>query len=109
MSLPDRVQGALRPSILISWYKGATPEDLTDATITGTIFNKYTCEVRAIAGTLTLIDADGGQFRWDLDAADVAEAGNFEVQFTAQYPSPPTPGKSFGENWTVIEAHDMGG
>lgn len=100
-SLPNWVQGARRRSPLITWYlEGTTtPEDLTDATITGTI--KRGGVVRAITGTLTVVDAAAGKFRWDLSAADVADAGRHEVQFDAAFPNDPTPAITFIAQWLI--------
>lgn len=104
MSLPNAIQGALRPSIEISWYETGTttPVDLTSATLTG--FIQAGNSTVAIAGTLTVTDAPGGVFRWDLAAADVAETGRFQVQFVATYASNPTPAKTFAMSWIVDRA-----
>jgi hypothetical protein len=102
--LPDAVQGGLRPSPLITWLmKGTTtPLNLTLATaITGTIRNLRTGEVREIVGALTVTDAEAGQFRWDYDAEDVADGGNFRVIFSAAFSGGPTPGKTFAADWYV--------
>lgn len=108
--LPDAVQDSLRPSILVTWLEqdSTTPVDLTDATaITGTIRNRITGEVRAIEGDLTVTDGAAGEFRWDFDAADVAESGNFRVMFSATFSSGPTPGKTFGADWYVETADEV--
>ncbi len=104
MSLPNAIQGALRPSLLISWMETGTntPIDLTGATLTG--FMQCGNTTVAIAGVLTVTDAPGGVFRWDLAAADVAETGRFQVQFVATYASNPTPAKTFVMGWLVERA-----
>lgn len=101
MSLPNAIQGALRPSLLISWMETGTttPVDLTNATLTGFIQAGNTTV--PIAGSLTVTDAIGGVFRWDLAAADVAETGRYQVQFVATYASNPTPAKTFACSWLV--------
>jgi hypothetical protein len=53
---------------------------------------------------LTVTDAPGGTFQWDLAAADVALAGRFQVQFVATYVSNPTPAKTFLAGWLVERA-----
>jgi hypothetical protein len=106
-SLPNWVQGARRPSMLITWMRDgtSTPEDLTGATITGLIKRgEYTTITAAITGTLALTDADGGVFRWDLSAADVEHYGNLEVQFTATFGSGQTPAKTFKADWRIERA-----
>lgn len=108
MSLGTWVEGALRPSPLITWYQDGTetPEDLTGATITGTIRNRHSGVVRPIAGTFTVTDGAAGEFRWDLDAADVAEAGQFSVQFAASFASGASPAISFATEWAIVQAQE---
>ena len=46
--LPDRVKGGLRPSQSIQWQReDGTAENLTGATLTGTITNRATATTRA--------------------------------------------------------------
>lgn len=101
MSLPNRPQGATRPSLTITWYEEGTttPADLTNAEITALILAGTT--TRAASGTFELTDAANGEFRWDLSAADVATSGNHKVQFVATYGSDPTPAKTFRTEWYV--------
>lgn len=102
--LPDWVQGALRASLLITWYQQGTttPEDLTDATLTGFIRPYFGGTVVEIAGVLEVVDDEAGIFRWDFDAEDVATAGKFYVQFNAEYPDDRTPAKTFPSEWNVF-------
>lgn len=105
--LPNWVAGALRPSMLLTWYRDGTTtaEDLTGATLTGTITKLFgDGATRAIAGTLTVTDAAGGVFRWDFDAADVVE-GVYLVQFNAAFGSGPTPAIPFEARWQVLRRH----
>lgn len=104
-ALPNWVQFAQRPSLLITWYREGTTvvEDLTGATITGLI-RAGDGTVTAITATLTIIDATGGVFRWDFSAADVATSGRLEVQFTGTYASGQTPAKTFRADWYVEKA-----
>lgn len=105
-SLPNWVQGAMRPSMLPTWYREGTetPEDLTGATLTGFIRPSSTGVTRAITGILTVTDATGGVFRWDLSAADVADAGRHKVLFNAAFGSGQTPAKTFKADWLVESA-----
>lgn len=104
-ALPNWVQFAQRPSLLITWYREGTTvvEDLTGATITGHIRRgSIAGTVAAITGTLTVIS--GGVFRWDFSAADVVTSGRLEVQFTGTYASGQTPAKTFIATWYVEAA-----
>lgn len=103
-ALPNWVQFAARPSLLLTWYREDTTdaEDLTGATLTGKISDGIT--TRAITGALGLTDADGGVFRWDLSGADVADHGRLEVQFTATFVSGQSPAKTFKCTWYVEKA-----
>jgi hypothetical protein len=99
-SLPNWIAGALRPSILLSWLQAdGSPVDLTGATLSGYI--QVIGVTRAISGTLTVTDATGGVFRWDLSAADVADSGNLQVQFVAEYGAGQTPAKTFRCDWFI--------
>jgi hypothetical protein len=81
------VQGATGTSQSIIWTQAdGTVLDLSGATITGTIRPRWG-SARAIAGTLTITDAAAGTFAWEYDAADLADAGDHLVQFTATYGS----------------------
>lgn len=103
MSLPGVIQGSLRPSLQLTWLRKdtTTPEDLSDATISGTLRLRHSTELRAIAGALHVTDGPNGVFQWDLDALDVATPGLYAVEFTATYASGPTPGKTFESTWRV--------
>ena len=100
MALAVAVQGAKRPSQVISWPVGDVPLNLSGATITGKIASPYS-GTRDIVGALTVTDAAGGVFTWIYDDADVAEAGRFLVQFTAAFGSEPSPARNFMEEWVV--------
>lgn len=105
MALADAVKGALRPAQQITWTRAdGDAEDLSGATITGLIRSQRTGQTRAIAGDLSVTTAASGVFTWTYDAADVAEAGEFDVQFVATFGSPPTPAKTFTAEWVVREA-----
>lgn len=104
MALANAVQTALRPSQIVTWTRDdGTPENLTGATLTGKI-RDYAGVVRDITGTLTLTTPATGVFTWAYSAVDVAEAGQFLVQFTASFGSSPTPAKTIAATWNVYEA-----
>ncbi len=99
------VQGATRPPPVIQWTReGAGAEDLSGATLAGKIRSRATNETRPIAGALTVVDGAAGMLRWDYDAADVAQAGNFDVQFTASFAAGASPARTFVARWVVAEA-----
>ncbi len=103
MALAAAVQGARRPAQSVTWLRegGNTPEDLTGATLTGFIRNRSTGTTRAIAGPLTVTDGAAGAFRWDYAAADVVEAGRFDVQFVAAFTAGLSPARTFVAQWEV--------
>jgi len=102
MALTAAVKGGLRPSQIVVWARSdGTAENLTDATLTGTITNRATTTTRAIAGTLTVTDGAAGQFRWDYAAGDVDTAGEFDVQFSAAFATGQTPARTLVSRWTV--------
>lgn len=104
--LAAAIQGALRPTQQITWLDGeGVALDLTDATITGIIRNRASGATRAIAGDLDITQATDGIFTWSYDAADVADAGQFDVQFTATWDAPAlSPARTFAATWAVHEA-----
>lgn len=102
----DGVVGAIRPTPTITWYQAdGTIQDLTGVTsLSGFMRSHRSQQTRAIAGALAVSDAAAGQFTWTRVAADVAEAGVFDVQIVAVYGSPPTPAKTYMFEWTITEA-----
>lgn len=105
MALADAVQGAKRPSQLITWTdEDGDPLDLTNATITARIYSLATQTASASDGTFIVTDATGGVFRWDYGTNDLATAGHYQVQFSAAYGSDPTPAKTFKAPWRVHPA-----
>lgn len=102
------VQGSVRPSLQITWADSdGVALDLTNATMSGTIRANATGTVRAIVGDLTITDAEAGAFRWDMDAADVADAGRFTVQFEATYSVGITPARSVPAAWRVFASQTV--
>jgi hypothetical protein len=105
MALANAVQDGLRPSQVITWSRAdGTAENLTGATITGSIRSIATGVTRAITGTLTVTTAASGIFTWAYSAADVADSGAFDVQFDASFGSNPTPAKTLLTPWLVDES-----
>ena len=97
-----RVAGGLRPSLEIIWTRDdGTPEDLTGATMTGTIADRQG-NSRAIAGALTVLDGAAGVFEWAFGATDLVQPGTYQVQFTAAFNTAPTPAKSFEVELVVV-------
>jgi hypothetical protein len=66
--------------------------------------NRATGATRAVTGSIALTDASRGEFVWTYSEADVAEAGEFDVEFTATFGSGPTPAKTFLARWRVEES-----
>ncbi|MEZ4714303.1 MAG: hypothetical protein R3A44_44395 [Caldilineaceae bacterium] len=106
MSLASGIEGATRPAQSITWYRGdlVTPEDLTGATLSGSLKYKVDGSKRAIAGTLTVTDGAAGEFTWAYHADDVAQPGAYEVQFTATFVAEPSVAKTLKTPWQVLEA-----
>lgn len=104
MALSDAIQGARKTPQRITWtYRnGGGAVDLTDATISGRI-KPNSGQERAVDGTLTLVDPTSGIFDWTYGAEDVGDYGEFQVQFTATYPSA-LKEISIVEEWTVHKA-----
>lgn len=104
MALADAVQGGRWPAQQITWApEGGGVANLSGATITGKI-RSSSGVTRAVAGTFTVTDGPAGVFVWQYAAADVADAGIFNVQFTATWPDGLTPGKTFIVPWIVAES-----
>jgi hypothetical protein len=108
MALQPAVQGDRHTGQRITWYAGSTtqPKDLTGATLTGTIQNRASGGVVAIAGDLALADAANGVFTWAYAAADTATVGGYFVQFTATY-GDGLPDSSFVMEWVVKDRQDV--
>lgn len=106
MALADALQGAKRPSQLITWTdEDGNAVDLTGATITARIRNAMTREARDADGSFSVTDGAAGVFRWDYGVNDVEEGAIFTVQFTAAFGSEPTPTRTLKEDWVVHEAY----
>jgi hypothetical protein len=102
MVLASGVQGGLRPSQQIIWLDSSgVAVDLSGATLTGWLRSIATGDVRAITGTLAVVTAASGIFSWTYSAADVADDGDFDVQFDAAFGSGATPARTIAAHWTV--------
>lgn len=102
MALADGVQGSRKPGQTLTWLDSSgVPVDLTDATMAGVIRNRKTGAARDITGTLTITDDVNGVFTWTYSETDVAEAGDFDVQFIASWSTGATPAKTFLSSWRV--------
>lgn len=85
---------------VIWWTEDGGREDITGATLSGTIQRPDGSTV-AIAGALTLIAPTTGEFNWAYHADDVSVAGLHFVQFEAAYGSGATPGRTVWLAWLV--------
>jgi len=105
MALAAAVQGARRPSQTITWTDdNGAPLDLSGAVITARIRNTTSNQTAASDGTFTVVTAASGIFRWDYSPADVATAGDFEVQFTATFTAGLTPARTIVAPWSVLKS-----
>ena len=77
-------------------------QNLTSATLSGTIKNVRTGVERAITGTFALVTAASGIFAWTYSAGDLV-AGDYQVQFVATY-ADTTADRSVWYDWTVQPA-----
>ena len=101
MALVHAIAGALRPGQEITWTRDdGSAEDLSNATVTGVLFDTTTGATRAIAGTIQVSDGPNGVFIWNYDLADVVY-GTYLVQFTASFVSGATPARTFLTPWRV--------
>lgn len=86
MALQNAFQGATHTGQSITWTRDdGSAQDLTGATLSGTITNVLTGTSVAIAGTLTATTPLSGILSWAYNAADVATAGQYRVQLLASY------------------------
>lgn len=93
------VQGARKEPKVLQWMVGATPLNLTGATLSGTV--RRNGVATAITGTLTVLDPATGVFRWEFSEDDVAVAGDHRVEFVATYASGPSPAVTDTIDWRV--------
>jgi len=106
MALGEAVQGSVRPAQSITWTDAdGTPIDLTGATIAGTMRSIANNVTAVITGDLTVTDGAAGRFTWQYSAADVSIAGTYEAQFTATYPSGPTPARTRRERFEILPSN----
>src|ERR1043165_2094470 len=102
MSLSRAIEGARHTGQRGTWtQEDGTPQDLTGATLSGTIMAQDGT-TRSITGTLSITTAADGIFTWAYSAADVGTEGRFMVQFKATYGS--LFDLTFPEQWIVEPA-----
>ncbi|SRR6266540_1138767 len=86
MALQNAIQGQAHTGQSITWTRDdGTAQNLTGATLTGTITNVLTGVSVAIAGALTATTPLSGILTWAYASADVASAGQYRVQLLASY------------------------
>lgn len=103
MALQDAVVAARHTGQQITWNDAqGNAKDLTGAIVSGRIRNKVTGQARPVEGTLDLVTPGSGVFSWAYATADVADSGDFLVQFVATFGA--TDDKSFAHDWKVHEA-----
>lgn len=101
--IPPAIQGARLPGRQISWSRSdGTSENLTGAVLTARIRNRLTGETREITGVLNVTDPTNGVFTWAFSSEDVAAAGDFDIQFTANLGS--LAARTFVASWSVLRA-----
>lgn len=107
MTLMDAVQYSTKRVPTITWKdQDGNPIDLTNATLVGVIDRDGTQAL--ITGTLTVTSASAGQFTWTYSAADVAQDGDWFVQFYARYSADTSkPEISYKTRWRVLPALDF--
>jgi hypothetical protein len=109
MAAVKAVQGGRWPPQPLVWEVDGVPVNLAGATLTGTMTNRGTGVTRAISeDALVFTNAAGGEFAWYYGDADVAEAGEFDVEFVANFESGPTPGKTFLARWSIAKSPSGG-
>lgn len=107
MPLANFIQYARKRAQTITWTDDdGNALDLTGATLYGRMENSRTLERKSVTGTLVLSNAPAGVFIWTPSAADVADAGNFMVQFKAIYQSDGKSERSYKTALKVFESFD---
>lgn len=87
MALARAIKGADYRGQQITWKdEEGNALDLTGATITAKIRRAAGETAVSSDGTFSLVTASSGIFSWEYGTAvDLAESGEFEIQFTATY------------------------
>jgi hypothetical protein len=103
MALETAIEGGRHTAQSITFARADdATQNLTGATLSGTIKNIRTGVERAITGTLALGTPASGIFTWTYSAGDLV-AGDYQVQFVATY-GDATVDRSVWSNWTVQPA-----
>jgi hypothetical protein len=104
MALANAVQGATHTPQRITWSDtDGDPVNLTGAVLSGRVLRIRDGSTVDIAGEMDIVSALNGVFDWTYGAADVAEAGEYIVQFTATF-GVATRDRTLKEAWTVVAA-----
>ncbi len=99
LTLPAGAVGANGYTVTVTWETAGLDLTAVD-TISGTRRNKVSGDIVALTGVMTAVTAS--TFTWQFGSADVDEAGDYEVQFTAE-----TGGafvRNVASDWVVWEA-----
>jgi len=104
MALETAIEGGRHTAQSITFARADdATQNLTGATLTGTIRNLRTGVEQAITGMLAVTVAATGTFTWAYSAADVLTAGDYHVQFTATY-GDGSSDRSTWLDWSVLPA-----
>lgn len=104
MALANAVQGSRHTPQRITWTDtDDDPVNLTGATLSGRIRNVNTGDTADMDGDLAIVSAAAGVFDWTYGQDDVAEAGDYNVQFTATF-GDSSKDRTLHHAWTVIAA-----
>ena len=108
MALSKAVQGRNHTGQEVTWQEETSLDavDLTNATITAKMRPRLGGDIRAVTGsTVASSPATDGIFIWTYGTVDIADDGEFDVQFFATFPDT-TKEKNFIERFIVKEALD---
>jgi hypothetical protein len=102
MALSNGVQGSRYDAPTITWLVDGVAKVLTDSVITAVIEPCNGDDARNSDGAFTLVDGgDDGQFTWQFGDNDIADAGDFYIQFIATYDGITEVSRSSKMLWTV--------
>lgn len=98
------IQGATHTGLRITFLdEGASPYDLTGATMSARIKNVSTGTASAATGSFALVTPTSGIFTYTPSSSDIATAGLYKIQFIATY-ADTTKDKTFVVGMQVYEA-----
>ena len=104
MAIAKAVQGARHTGQTITWKRDdGSAQVLTGGTISARIINAD--DLKAVAfssdGTFNITDGPNGVFTWGYGALDVAQAGNYRVQFKVTFTNYDL---SYATDWKIEKA-----